>query len=70
MSQKRTVSIADHHKFRRSISDPAPPPEPPFDEIDELAADPVHDHLPAISSKGKTARMMRLLDGLSQGGTK
>jgi len=70
MSQKQIVTIADHDRFHRSIFDPAPPPEPPFDEIDELAADPIHDHLPAINTRGKTARLMRLLNNPSQGGMK
>jgi hypothetical protein len=65
------ISGNDHEKFRRSISNPAPPP-PIFDEIDEyVAANPVLDHPPAKKGRIEIDRLMDVLDQLSvDGGSK
>ena len=62
MHKQKTVTVSDHEKFRRSIINPAPPPIPPFDEIDELVADPCLDHPPALRSRADIDRLLAILD--------
>jgi hypothetical protein len=71
MYKQKTVTVSDHERFRRSISDPAPPP-PIFDEIDEyVAADPILDHPPAKKGRSEIDRLMDILDQLAvDGGSK
>jgi hypothetical protein len=60
---KQTITVNDHEKFRRAITNPAPPPIPPFDIIDELvAADPILDHPPAKKGRSEIDRLMDILD--------
>ena len=69
---KQTITVNDHEKFRRAITNPAPPPIPPFDIIDELvAADPILDHPPAKKGRSEIDRLMDILDQLAvDGGSK
>lgn len=57
----RPVTIAAHERFRDEL---APPPR--FDEIDELAADPIHDHTPQSRPKHKASAVLRILDQIDK----
>ena len=67
MIQKhQRVSVEHHQEFRRAITNPAPPPIPPFDIIDELvAADPVLDRPPAKKGRSEIDRLMGILNEIS-----
>jgi hypothetical protein len=65
---RHRVSVADHEKFRRTLTCPPPPPKPPFDVIDELAADPILDRLPAVRGGSEVGRLLAVIDSLSVDG--
>lgn len=69
LSAKARASVADHEHFLKSISTD----HRGVDEIDraveELAADPIHDHAPAYQSKHKVNRVLSILDELDRGTT-
>lgn len=59
---KSAVSVADHEVFRRSLVSP----EKIGHIDDDLAADPVIDHLPAQRGKGQVNRLLGILDQLDR----
>lgn len=64
-SDKRRVSIEEVEAFRNSINRPCDR----FDEIDEAAADPIHDHRPQSAPKHKVRGVLSILDQLEKENT-
>lgn len=60
--ERRPLSIAGHHAWRESIAGP----DREFDEIDEAAADPIHDHLPQSAPRHKVRGVLSILDQLDK----
>jgi hypothetical protein len=58
------ITVNDHIKFRKTLTCPPPPPKPPFDVIDELAADPILDRLPAVRGGSEVGRLLAVLDNI------
>ena len=58
---KRKISINDHAQFLSLLMR-----ESDFDEIDELAADPIHDHRPQSAPKHQVNRVLDILDQLDR----
>jgi len=54
------VTVADHHDFRESLATLA------FDEIDEAAADHIHDHAPQTGTKHKVRGVLNILDQIEK----
>ncbi len=59
---ERNLTVEQHLAFQRSIATE----RRAFDEIDEAAADPIHDHIPQARSHGKASRVLNILDELDQ----
>jgi len=62
-ARRERVTVATQEAFRESITPPAPEP---YDEIDELAADPVFDHIPQRRNSRGTSRLFAILDELAK----
>lgn len=56
---QRRVTVDAHQAFRETLA-----PSPAYDPVDELAADPVLDRLPAYRSHDERSRLDAILDEL------
>lgn len=69
LTNKTTVSVNQHEAFKRSLYSPADIERMwgDMNQVEHLAADPIHDHAPETRQHGKIRRVLDLLDNL-QGG--
>jgi hypothetical protein len=58
MNRPWPLSVAGHHEWRESLA----PQDSRFDEIDEYAADPIHDRPPSRRKSGEKDSLLDLLD--------
>jgi hypothetical protein len=65
MTQQQRISIAAHEAWRVQMARLASKLQP--DTIDELEADPIHDHAPAYKSNKSTSRLLGILDEIERG---
>jgi hypothetical protein len=62
-SDQRRVSVNQHAAFRQSIQ----PPAHDLDEIDDLAADVIHDNYSQRKGTKQTNHLLSILDNLDKG---
>jgi len=58
--QRRPLSVGGHHAWRECFY------TRPHDDIDEDAADPIHDHAPQLAPKHKVRSVLAILDQLDK----
>ena len=65
MNRQQRVSVQAHEAWRVQMAQLASKLQP--DTIDELEADPIHDHAPAHRSNKSTSRVLSILDEIERG---